>query len=96
MDKELKFELDARKSLLNGMDILARAVGSTLGPKGQCVVIDDYADEKPLITKDGVTVAKNIQLKNKFENLGVQLLREASIASVIGTVPSPLPINFEI
>lgn len=85
MDKELKFELDARKSLLNGMDILARAVGSTLGPKGQCVVIDDYANEKPLITKDGVTVAKNIQLKNKFENLGVQLLREASIASVIGS-----------
>ena len=82
MDKELKFELDARRSLLNGMGVLAKAVGSTLGPKGQCVIIDDYADDKPLITKDGVTVARNIQLKDKFENLGVQMLREASIASV--------------
>ena len=64
------------------MEILATAVGSTLGPKGQCVVIDDYADDKPLVTKDGVTVAKNIQLNNKFENLGVQLLKEASIRTV--------------
>ena len=68
--------------MLKGMEVLATAVGSTLGPKGQCVVIDDYLDEKPLITKDGVTVAKNIQLENKFENLGVQLLREASIRTV--------------
>lgn len=68
--------------MLKGMEVLATAVGSTLGPKGQCVVIDDYQDEKPLITKDGVTVAKNIQLENKFENLGVQLLREASIRTV--------------
>ena len=81
-NKELQFTEDARTSMLNGMEILASAVGSTLGPKGQCVIIDDYLDEKPLITKDGVTVAKNIQLKNKFENLGVQLLREASIRSV--------------
>ena len=70
--------------MLKGMEVLAKAVGSTLGPKGQCVVIDDYADDKPLITKDGVTVAKNIQLKNKFENLGVQLLKEASIRTVEG------------
>jgi chaperonin GroEL len=68
--------------MLKGMEVLATAVGSTLGPKGQCVVIDDYLDDKPLITKDGVTVAKNIQLKNKFENLGVQLLKEASIKTV--------------
>lgn len=68
--------------MLKGMEVLATAVGSTLGPKGQCVVIDDYNDEKTLITKDGVTVAKNIQLKNKFENLGVQLLKEASIRTV--------------
>lgn len=64
------------------METLAKAVGSTLGPKGQCVVIDDYADDKPLVTKDGVTVAKNIQLKDKFENLGVQLLKEASVRTV--------------
>ena len=66
------------------MEVLAKAVGSTLGPKGQCVVIDDYADDKPLVTKDGVTVAKNIQLKDKFQNLGVQLLKEASIRTVDG------------
>lgn len=81
-NKELQFNKDARTSMLKGMEVLATAVGSTLGPKGQCVVIDDYLDEKPLITKDGVTVARNIQLKNKFENLGIQLLREASIKSV--------------
>lgn len=81
-NKEIQFNKDARQSILNGMGILAKAVGSTLGPKGQCVVIDDYIDDKPLVTKDGVTVARNIQLKNKFENLGVQMLREASIASV--------------
>ena len=81
-NKELLFNKEARASMLKGMEVLATAVGSTLGPKGQCVVIDDYLDEKPLITKDGVTVAKNIQLENKFENLGVQLLREASIRTV--------------
>lgn len=81
-DKKLLFNEMARESMLKGMEVLASAVGSTLGPKGQCVVIDDYLDEKPLITKDGVTVAKNIQLKNKFENLGVQLLKEASVRTV--------------
>ena len=81
-NKELLFNKDAREAMLKGMEVLATAVGSTLGPKGQCVVIDEYRDEKPLITKDGVSVAKNIQLKNKFENLGVQLLREASVRTV--------------
>lgn len=82
MQKKLLFNRDARASMLKGMEVLATAVSSTLGPKGQCVVIDDYVDEKPLITKDGVTVAKNIELEDKFENLGVQLLREASIRTV--------------
>lgn len=81
-NKLLQFNSEARSSLLNGMRILAQAVGSTLGPKGKCVVIDDYIDNKPLITKDGVTVARNIQLKDKFENLGVQLLKEASVRTV--------------
>lgn len=81
-NKELQFNSSARKSLLDGMEILADAVGSTLGPKGRCVVIDDYSDDKPLITKDGVTVASSIQLKDKFKNLGVQLLREASKKTV--------------
>ena len=84
-NKELQFNENARASMLKGMEVLATAVGSTLGPKGQCVVIDDYIDEKPLITKDGVTVARNIQLKDKFQNLGVQLLREASVRSVEGS-----------
>ena len=61
------------------MEVLAEAVGSTLGPKGQCVVIDDYIDDKPLVTKDGITVARNIQLKDKFENVGCELLKEASL-----------------
>ena len=78
MDKKLQFDVDARTSMLKGMEVLAKAVGSTLGPKGKCVVIDDAIDGKPLVTKDGVTVAKSIQLKDKFQNLGVQLLREAS------------------
>ena len=83
-DKQLQFGTEARESLLKGINILAEAVGSTLGPKGQCVVIDDYADGKPLITKDGVTVARNIQLSTKFENLGCQLLKEASTATLSG------------
>lgn len=82
MNKELQFNKEARTSILKGMEVLAKAVGSTLGPKGRCVVIDEAVDGKPLVTKDGVTVAKSIQLKNKFENLGVQLLREASVASL--------------
>lgn len=77
-NKELQFNENARDSMLKGMEILAKAVGSTLGPKGKCVVIDEAIDGKPLVTKDGVTVAKSIQLKDKFKNLGVQLLREAS------------------
>ena len=78
LNKELQFNKEARESMLKGMEILAKAVGSTLGPKGQCVIIDEAVDGKPLVTKDGVTVAKSIQLKDKFQNLGVELLREAS------------------
>lgn len=82
MNKELQFGDIARKSILEGMEILAKAVGSTLGPKGQCIVIDNFRDGKPLVTKDGVTVARSIELKNKFQNLGVQLLKEASLMSL--------------
>lgn len=81
-NKELRFNGKAREALLEGMGVLADAVGSTLGPKGRCVIVDDYTDDKPLITKDGVTVARSIQLKDKFKNLGVQLLREASTKTV--------------
>lgn len=82
MNKELQFNKDARASMLKGMEVLANAVGSTLGPKGKCVVIDEALDGRPLITKDGVTVAKAITLKDKFQNLGIQLLREASVRSL--------------
>lgn len=81
-NKLLEFDHSARSSLLEGMKVLATAVGSTLGPKGQCVIIDECRDGKPLITKDGVTVAKNIQLKDKFKNLGCQLLKEASTTTL--------------
>ena len=61
MTNELKFGLDAKQAIKKGIDCLADAVKTTLGPQGQCVVIGDYFQNKPHVTKDGVTVAKNIQ-----------------------------------
>ncbi|GBQ83920.1 molecular chaperone GroEL [Gluconacetobacter johannae DSM 13595] len=75
--KDVKFSGDARARLLQGIDILADAVKVTLGPKGRNVVIDKSFGA-PRITKDGVTVAKEIELSDKFENLGAQLLREVA------------------
>jgi chaperonin GroEL len=72
--KDLKFSRDARESIVRGVDILADAVKITLGPKGRNVVLDKGYGA-PRITKDGVTVAKEIVLRDKFENLGAQLLR---------------------
>src|ERR1700750_1839475 len=71
--KDVKFSRDARERILRGVDILADAVKVTLGPKGRNVVIDK-AYGAPRITKDGVTVAKEIELKDRFENLGAQML----------------------
>ena len=82
MAKELKFDNFAKGSLITGMSKLARAVGSTLGPKGQCVIIDDYSNGLPHVTKDGVTVAKNIFLEDKFENVGATLLKQAALNTV--------------
>ena len=82
MAKELKFDNFAKTSLITGMSKLAKAVGSTLGPKGQCVIIDDYSNGLPHVTKDGVTVAKNICLEDKYENVGVTLLRQAALNTV--------------
>ena len=77
MSKMLQFNEEALKSVLKGIKTLAKAVIVTLGPKGRNVVINrGYGS--PLSTKDGVTVAKEITLKNKFENMGVQLVKEAS------------------
>ncbi|MDW3204168.1 MAG: chaperonin GroEL [Alphaproteobacteria bacterium] len=75
--KEVKFSTDARDRMLRGVDILANAVKVTLGPKGRNVVIDKSFGA-PRITKDGVTVAKEIELKDKFENMGAQMVREVA------------------
>ncbi len=75
--KDVRFSQDARERMLRGVDILANAVKVTLGPKGRNVVIDKSFGA-PRITKDGVTVAKEIELEDKFENMGAQMLREVA------------------
>ena len=75
--KDVKFSADARAKMLKGVDILANAVKVTLGPKGRNVVIDKSFGA-PRITKDGVSVAKEIELKDKFENMGAQMVREVA------------------
>jgi chaperonin GroEL len=75
--KDVRFSTDARDRLLRGVDILANAVKVTLGPKGRNVVIDKSFGA-PRITKDGVTVAKEIELSDKFENMGAQMVREVA------------------
>jgi len=75
--KEVKFSADARERMLRGVDILANAVKVTLGPKGRNVVLDKSFGA-PRVTKDGVTVAKEIELADKFENMGAQMLREVA------------------
>jgi chaperonin GroEL len=75
--KEVKFHSDARERMLRGVDILANAVKVTLGPKGRNVVLDKSFGA-PRITKDGVTVAKEIELADKFENMGAQMVREVA------------------
>jgi chaperonin GroEL len=75
--KDVKFSADAREKMLRGVDILANAVKVTLGPKGRNVVIEKSFGA-PRITKDGVTVAKEIELEDKFENMGAQMVREVA------------------
>ena len=75
--KDVTFGEDARQRMLRGVDILADAVKVTLGPKGRNVVIDKSFGA-PRITKDGVTVAKEIELADKFENMGAQMVREVA------------------
>ena len=75
--KDVKFSTDARDKMLHGVDVLANAVKVTLGPKGRNVVLDKSFGA-PRITKDGVTVAKEIELEDKFENMGAQMLREVA------------------
>ena len=78
MSKEIKFGEDARKSLLNGVNKLADTVRVTMGPKGRNVVLDKKFGA-PLITNDGVTIAKEIELDDPFENMGAQIVKEVSI-----------------
>ena len=78
--KDVKFGVDARDKMLRGVDILANAVRVTLGPKGRNVVLDKSFGA-PRITKDGVTVAKEIELEDKFENMGAQMVREVASKS---------------
>ena len=75
--KQLVFTEEARRKLKNGMDVVANAVGTTLGPKGRNVAIDRKFGS-PTITHDGVSVAKEIELEDPFENMGAQLLKEAA------------------
>jgi chaperonin GroEL len=81
LNKQLLYNNEARDKLLNGINTLANAVKTTLGPKGRLVIINN-PNELPQVTKDGVTVAKSIQLKDQYENTGVMLAREASIQLV--------------
>jgi chaperonin GroEL len=78
MAKELRYGADARALLLNGVDQLAEAVKSTLGPKGRNVILEKITGS-PVVTNDGVTIAREIHLKNQFENMGAQLVKEAAI-----------------
>ncbi len=78
MAKELRFGADARALLLAGVDQLADAVKSTLGPKGRNVILEKITGS-PVVTNDGVTIAREIHLKNQFENMGAQLVKEAAI-----------------
>ena len=77
MAKDIIFDVRARDAILRGVNILADAVKVTLGPKGRNVVIEKSFGS-PTITKDGVTVAKEIELENKFENMGAQMVKEVA------------------
>src|SRR5687768_12583559 len=78
--KDVKFSTDARDRMLRGVELLSNAVKVTLGPKGRNVVLDKSFGA-PRVTKDGVTVAKEIELADKFENMGAQMVREVATKS---------------
>ena len=75
--KKIQFDTQARLELLEGVNLLADAVKVTLGPKGKNVVIETHGGA-PLVTKDGVTVARSINIKDRFKNLGVQMVKEVA------------------
>ncbi|MGO9175613.1 MAG: TCP-1/cpn60 chaperonin family protein, partial [Desulfobaccales bacterium] len=75
--KEIKYDVKAREAILRGVNTLAEAVKVTLGPKGRNVILEKSFGA-PAITKDGVTVAKEIELEDKFENMGAQMVKEVA------------------
>ena len=75
--KEVRFSEDARNKMLKGVEILARSVSVTLGPKGRNVVLEKSFGA-PTVTKDGVSVAKEIELEDRFENMGAQMVKEVA------------------
>ena len=77
MAKKIQFDIEAREGLKKGVDALANAVKVTLGPKGRNVLLDKSFGA-PLVTKDGVTVAKEIELEDKLENMGAQMVKEVA------------------
>jgi chaperonin GroEL len=88
--KHVVFGADAREKMLKGVDTLANAVKVTLGPKGRNVVIEKSFGA-PRTTKDGVTVAKEIELEDKFENMGAQMLREVPPRPTTSLATAPPP-----
>ena len=89
--KEVKFSVEARDKMLRGVDILANAVKVTLGPKGRNVVLEKSFGA-PTITKDGVSVAKEIELSDKFENMGAQMVKEVASRTSDNLIsPDPQP-----
>src|SRR5256886_14090019 len=92
MPKQVLFSDEGRAALLRGVNVMSAAVKATMGPKGRNVIIDKKFGS-PTITKDGVTVAKEIELKDNLENMGAQMVREVAskTSDVPATAPPPRP-----
>ena len=90
MAKQLAFTDEARKKLKNGIDTMANAVKTTLGPKGRNVALDKKFGS-PTVTHDGVTVAREVELEDPFENMGAQLLKEAATKTTTSPATAPRP-----
>ena len=86
MAKDIKFSADARASMMRGVDILADTVKVTLGPKGRNVVLEKSFGS-PLITNDGVTIAKEIELEDHFENMGAKLQKQTTSLVMVQQLP---------
>ena len=92
MAKEIKFDIKAREELKKGVDALADAVKVTLGPKGRNVIIEKKFGA-PHITKDGVSVAREVELEDPFQNMGAQLVKEVASKQVMTQVTAQLPLQ---